>query len=371
MTCVPSWGSVDALSALVPALRRDHHLSDASGPFPDGAAGRVPEAGVTAADGHAGGHVHGHDHDQGHSHVHGHESGHSHHHHHHHGPADTSDWRYGVGVALNLTFVLIEVGAGFFANSTALLADAGHNLSDVLSLCLAGGAAWLARRPGAARRTYGFGKATILAALSNGLVLVFASGAIALESVLRFGEPATVKPAPVMIVAGIGFVLNLGTALLFMRGREHDVNLRGAFVHMAGDAGVSLAVVVAGLLIMVTGLGWIDPLASLIVVAVVLIGSWGVLKESLDLAMDTAPDSVDVDDVRDFLVALPGVQAVHDMHIWNLSTTETALTAHLVRQDDGDREFLSSTIGDLRRRFGIGHATLQVEVDRQDNCPDC
>jgi cobalt-zinc-cadmium efflux system protein len=305
------------------------------------------------------------------AHAHGH--GHSHHgHHHHHGHgAPTGDWRYALAIALNLVFVAIEATFGFLSNSTALLADAGHNLSDVLSLVLAGGAAWLARRQAAEQRTYGFGKATILAALTNGVVLVFACGAIALEAVQRFNDPPTVQPTVIMVVAGVGFVLNLATAMLFFRGREHDVNMKGAFLHMAADAGVSLAVVVAGVLIAITGKAWIDPAVSLLIVGVVLFGTWGLLKESLDLAMDVAPARVRVGEVRAFLGGLPGVTGVHDMHIWNLSTTETALTAHLVREESADNAFLSVAMGELRTRYGIRHATLQVEVGPQDHCPNC
>jgi cobalt-zinc-cadmium efflux system protein len=297
---------------------------------------------------------------------------HAHHGHHHHAPSEAGagDWRYGLAIALNLGFVVLEAVFGLLSNSTALLADAGHNLSDVLSLVLAGGAAWLARRPGAERRTYGFGKATILAALTNAGVLIFACGAIALEAIQRFSNPPHVQPGIIMAVAGAGFVINLGTALLFMRGHA-DLNQRGAFLHMAADAGVSLAVVASGLLIAVTGLAWIDPAASLLVVAVVLIGTWELLKESLDLAMDVAPSTVSVREVRNFLCALPGVHSVHDMHVWNLSTTETALTAHLVRAEPSDNSFLSGALGELRVRYGIRHATLQVEVGPQDHCPNC
>ncbi len=299
-------------------------------------------------------------------------SAHAHHGHHHHAHgAPTGDWRYVAAIALNLVFVVIEATFGFLSNSTALLADAGHNLSDVLALVLAGGAAWLARRQAAEQRTYGFGKATILAALTNGVVLIFACGAIALEAVQRFDDPPAVQPTVIMAVAGVGFVLNLATALLFLKGRKHDVNMKGAFLHMAADAGVSLAVVIAGVLIAVTGRAWIDPAASLLVVAVVLIGTWELLKESLDLAMDVAPARVKVGEVRSFLGGLPGVTGVHDMHIWNLSTTETALTAHLVREEAGDNAFLTGALSELRQRYGIRHATLQIEVGPQDHCPNC
>ena len=301
--------------------------------------------------------------------AHGHHGHHHGHDHHAHGGA--GDWRYGLAIALNLGFVVLEATFGFVSNSTALLADAGHNLSDVLSLVLAGGAAWLARRPGAERRTYGFGKATILAALTNAVVLIFACGAIALDAIQRFSHPPQVLPDLIMAVAGVGFVINLGTALLFLRGRDRDINVRGAFLHMAADAGVSLAVVASGLLIALTGLAWIDPAASLLFVAVVLIGTWELLKESLDLVMDVAPSNVSVREVRDFLSGLPGVHSVHDMHVWNLSPTEPALTAHIVREEPSDNSFLSGALGELRARYGIRHATLQVEVGPQDHCPNC
>jgi cobalt-zinc-cadmium efflux system protein len=306
---------------------------------------------------------------QAHAH-HGHAHG-GHGHHHHHGEG-AGGGRYVLAIGLNLAFVVLEAVFGFLSNSTALLADAGHNLSDVLALILAGGAAWLAARPGAAeQRTYGFGKATILAALTNGVVLVFACGAIALEAINRFSAPPPVQPGTIMAVAAAGFVINLLTALLFLRGRHDDVNVKGAFLHMAADAGVSLAVVVSGLMIALTGLAWIDPAVSLLIVAVILFGTWGLLRESLDLAMDVAPASVSVREVRAYLGGLPGVQAVHDMHIWNLSTTQTALTAHLVRAEAGDNAFLSGAMDGLRDRFGIRHATLQVEVGPQDHCPNC
>jgi cobalt-zinc-cadmium efflux system protein len=235
-------------------------------------------------------HDHGHHHDHGQGHSHGHHHGHGHHGH-AHGPVDTGDWRYAVGLVVNLAFVACEFGAGLIADSTALLADAGHNLSDVLGLAMAGGAAWLARRGahGAAggRRTYGFGKATVLAALGNALLLIFACGAIAFEAVRRFAEPAPVGSGLIMAVAGIGFVINLGTALLFMKS-QHDLNARGAYLHMMADAGVSLGVVLAGGLIMMTGWSLVDPIVSLVIVAVILWSTWGLLKDSVNLAMDGA-----------------------------------------------------------------------------------
>src|SRR5690606_33917417 len=267
-------------------------------------------------------HAHDHHHDHGHDHAHG-VGGH-----HHHGPVDTGDWRYAAGLIVNLGFVAIQFGAGVFSGSTALMADAGHNLSDVLGLAMAGGAAWLARRAAGPGKTYGYGKATVLAALANALLLIFACGAIAFEAVRRFADPAPVGSTTIMVVAGIGFVINLGTALLFLKDQHKDLNVRGAYLHMMADAGVSLGVVVAGGAILFTGWSLIDPIVSLVIVAVILWSTWGLLKDSVNLALDAAPRGVDVAAVRAGLLALPGVSAVHDLHIWGLSTTETALTAH-------------------------------------------
>ena len=310
-------------------------------------------------------HDHDHDHGKGHHHHHGH--GHA------HGPVDTGDWRYAVGLIVNLAFVACEFTAGLFADSTALLADAGHNLSDVLGLAMAGGAAWLARRGGhgaqAGRRTYGYGKATVLAALGNALLLIFACGAIAFEAVRRFAEPAPVGSTTIMAVAALGFVINLGTALLFMRS-QHDLNAKGAYLHMMADAGVSLGVVVAGAVIMVTGWAVIDPLVSLMIVAVILASTWGLLKDSVNLAMDGAPAGVDMAGLERALCALPGVSAVHDLHVWALSTTETAMTAHLVHGRADPDDLLVEAQG-AARRFDIRHTTLQLETTALPDCPGC
>jgi cobalt-zinc-cadmium efflux system protein len=299
----------------------------------------------------------------GHSHAHDHK----HHHGHSHGPS-SGGARYVIAIALNVGFVLIETAAGFYANSTALLADAGHNLSDVLGLALAGGAAWLAGRTTSARRTYGFGKATVLAALANALMLVLATGAITSEAVRRIAEPQSIKPDIVIIAATAGVLINGATALLFMRGRHDDVNTRGAFLHMAADAGVSLAVIIAGLIVWRTGISWIDPAVSLAIVAVILIGAWDLLKESLDLAMDAAPNSVDIAVVRKHLEAMDGVVAVHDLHVWAMSATQVALTAHLVRPQGGDDAFIAQAGDSLAKAFGIGHSTLQIETAPRGYC---
>ncbi|MBJ7448436.1 MAG: cation transporter, partial [Brevundimonas sp.] len=265
---------------------------------------------------HAHPHDHQHGHDQGHDHGHAHDHGHGHSHGiggHHHGPVNTGDWRYAVGLLVNLAFVAVEFGAGVISQSTALMADAGHNLSDVLGLAMAGGAAWLARRASASHRTYGFGKATVLAALFNALLLIFACGAIAFEAVRRLNDPAPVGSTTVMVVAGIGFFINLGTALLFMKDQHKDLNVRGAYLHMMADAAVSLGVVVVGAVMLFTDWSILDPLVSIAIVVLILIGTWGLLKDSVNLALDAAPRGVDVAAIRAGFLALPGVTAVHDL----------------------------------------------------------
>ncbi len=305
---------------------------------------------------------HGHDH-HGHSHGHGHGHGHSHSHGHGHvhEPANF-DRAFQIGIALNALFVAVEAGFGIFANSVALLADAGHNLSDVFGLLLAWGAAAAARRAPSKRFTYGWRKSSILAALFNALFLVLAVGVIAVEALQRLTGTEHVEGDVVMIVAGIGIVINGGTALLFARGRKGDLNIRGAYLHMASDAAVSAGVVLAGLVIWRTGWSWIDPVTSLAIVAVILWGTWGLLRESVLMALDAVPPSIDPHQVEEALATLPGVTRVHDLHIWPMSTTEAALTAHLVvpSGDTGDA-FLNSACAMLNKRFGIDHATLQVE----------
>ena len=265
----------------------------------------------------------------------------------------------------------MEAAAGVWSNSTALLADAGHNLSDVMGLALAGGAAWLAARPGPERRTWGYGKAGVLAALANAILLVFACGAIGWEAAGRLASAEPVRPGVMMAVAAIGVVINLGSALLFLRGRKEDVNVRGAFLHMAADAAVSLGVVVAGALIWFTGLQVLDAVVSLLIVLVILAGTWSLLRDSFDLAMDAAPAGMDVAEVRRALLELDGVSEVHDVHVWNVSTRETALTAHLVRAEPPTQAFYDAATGALKSRFGIGHATLQVEPDPAADCRRC
>lgn len=312
-------------------------------------------------------HAHGsHDHAHSHGHDHTHGPGG-----HHHGPVDTGDWRYAVGLIVNLAFVVVEFGAGVISGSTALMADAGHNLSDVLGLAMAGGAAWLARRAGGSRKTYGYGKATVLAALFNALLLIFACGAIAFEAVRRLNDPAPVGSLTIMAVAGVGFVINLGTAMLFLKDQHKDLNVRGAYLHMMADAAVSLGVVVAGAAILFSGWSIIDPLVSLVIVGVILIGTWGLLKESINLALDAAPRGTDVEAIRAAFLALPGVIAVHDLHVWGLSTTRTALTAHLVHDRPDAAALLAEAQTMARTRFHIGHTTLQLEAEPLADCPTC
>ncbi|WP_312160293.1 cation diffusion facilitator family transporter [Phenylobacterium sp.] len=310
-----------------------------------------------------------HDHDHAHGHDHGHGAhGHAHSHDHSHGPGGHShapkDFgrAFAIGVGLNFAFVLAETAAGLWSGSLALLADAGHNLSDVLSLLLAWGATILAKAAPTGRRTYGLRKATILASLANAVLLLVAVGVIVSEAIHRFSEPADIATWPVMIVAAIGVVINTATALMFMKGHE-DLNVRGAFLHMAADAAVSLAVVIGAGLIALTGLLWIDPALSLLIAAVIVIGTWALLRDSVDLALDAAPRGVDVEAVRAWLTSRPGVTEVHDLHIWAMSTTEVAMTAHVTRPDNENADdFLHAVCEGLASKFGIGHATLQVET---------
>jgi cobalt-zinc-cadmium efflux system protein len=311
--------------------------------------------------GHRDGHGHGHEHSQGHDHGHSHSHGHAHGHGgHSHGPAEY-DRAFAIAAAANMAFVLAEVSLGVAANSLALVADGIHNLSDVAGLLLGWGASWLARRAPSARRTYGWGRATILASLANAVVLLVGTGAMAVEAAHKLLAPEPVATGTVMAVAAAGIAVNGGTALLFLRGRKGDLNIRAQFLHLGADALVSLGVVAAALAVRLTGLDWIDPAAGLAVAVVVVVSTWGLLRESVDLVMDAVPARVRESDVRDWLAALPGVAEVHDLHIWGLSTTETALTAHLVAGDapvGSAREVAAA----LRERFGIGHATIQIET---------
>ncbi len=298
----------------------------------------------------------------GHSHAHTGE--HDHGHGHSHAPADFGR-AFLIGIVLNTCFVIVEAVYGWMSGSMALIADAGHNLSDVLSLLLAWGASIAAKRPANTRYTYGYKSSTILAALANAGLLLVAIGAILFETLNRMAEPAPVQGMTMVIVASIGIVINAGTAMMFMRGRHHDINIRGAFLHMAADALVSLGVVLAGGAILMTGAHWIDPAVSLVIVAVIAWGTWGLLKDSLSMSLLAVPKGISEGAVRSYLGGLDGVSEIHDLHIWPMSTTETALTAHLVMPGGhpGDA-FLREVAEELNHYHRIGHTTIQVEVVR-------
>ena len=300
--------------------------------------------------------------------AHTHDHGHGHDHH-HHAPA-SFDSAFAVGIALNLAFVAVEAYYGWKINSLALLADAGHNLSDVIGLVLAWGGALAGRLRPDARHTYGWKRATILAAFVNALLLLVAMGSLVWEAVQRLQSPVPTQGVTIMVVAGIGIVVNTATALLFMRGRKSDLNIRGAFLHMAADALVSAGVVLAGALALWFGWAWLDPVVSLLIAVVIVVGTWGLFRQSLHLLFDGVPDSVDLPAVQALLTALPGVARVHDLRVWAMGTTETALTAHLVMPAGGaDDVFLQRATTELQQRFGIGHVTLQVV--RQPFAPGC
>lgn len=310
----------------------------------------------------------------GHSHDHSHAGPHDHSHGHAHGPPKDFGRAFAVGIFLNVIFIVVETTFGFLANSVALLADAGHNLSDVLGLIIAWIGAIMAKRTSSRRFTFGLKKASILAALFNALILLVAVGAIVFEAIKRFYDPAPVAGGTVMIVAGIGILINGVTAMMFMSGRNHDINIRGAYLHMAADAGVSAAVVVAGLAITLTGALWVDPLMSLIVAVVIFWGTWGLLKDSVWMSLAGAPKGMDLDKVEAALAGLPGVTAVHDLHVWHMSTTEIALTAHLTApKGDADGSLLLSASKALRDDFGIKHCTIQIELGAPEElaCQPC
>ena len=298
--------------------------------------------------------------------------GHAHHDHggHSHGHGIEPGRAFAIGVVLNTVFAVIEAAFGFFANSLALLADAAHNLSDVLGLLLAWGAASLARRAPSARFTYGLRGSTIMAAFANAVLLLVACGGIAWEAIGRFDAPASASGHVMIWVAAAGVVVNAATAALFLRDRKRDLNIRGAYLHMVADAAVSFGVVVAGAAILATGWLWLDPVTSLVIVAAILFGTWGLLRDSLALSMQAVPSGVEPAAVRAHLAALPGVAEIHDLHIWAMSTTENALTAHLVMPagHPGDA-FLTELCRSLGERFGIHHATVQIEVgDTTERC---
>lgn len=291
-----------------------------------------------------------------HSHA-GHGHGHQHH------PPSYSR-AFAIALTLNLGFVGIEAVYGLLANSIALIADAGHNLSDVLGLVLAWGASLLARRQPSHRYTYGWRRSSILAAFMNAVFLLVVTGGIAWEALTRISRPGEVQGETVIIVAGIGIVINTLTALLFLSGRKQDLNIRAAFLHMAADALISLGVVLAGIAILVTQWVWLDPAFSLVISALIVVNTWQLLKDSFNLAIDAVPENIEPLAVRTYLSERPGVAQIHDLHIWAMSTTETALTAHLVMPSGhpGDY-FLAQTGKELHDHFGIEHVTLQIELD--------
>ena len=274
---------------------------------------------------------------------------------------------FALGTALNFGFVVVEVVFGLYAHSLALVADAGHNLGDVLGLLLAWGASALARRAPTQRHTYGMRSSSILAALFNAIFLLVSVGAIAWEAIRRFGNPTDVAGWTVIWVSAVGIAINTATALLFMSGRKGDLNIRGAFMHMAADAGISAGVVVAGFVILATGLHWIDPVVSLAISAVIIWGTWGLLRDSVNLALHAVPEGIELAKVKEYLAGLPNVTAVHDLHIWPMSTTETALTAHLVRDVDRCDSFvIEKCCKELHDKFEIQHATIQFETEDHD-----
>jgi len=292
-----------------------------------------------------------------HEHAHHDHAGHA------HAPRIGTGRAFAIGVALNTAFVVVEAAFGLLANSLALLADAAHNLSDVLGLLLAWGAASLARRAPSGRFTYGLRGSTIIAAVANAILLLLACGGIAWEAIGRFGHPVTPSGTLMIWVALVGVGINAATAALFMRERHRDLNVRGAYLHMVADAAVSLGVVLAGVAILLTGRQWLDPVLSLLIVAVIVLGTWGLLRDSLRLSLHAVPGGVDLAAVREHLAGLPGVIEVHDLHIWAMSTTETALTVHLVMPEGhpGDA-FLNELCRTLDSRHGVHHATVQIEM---------
>jgi cobalt-zinc-cadmium efflux system protein len=327
-------------------------------------------------------HDHHHDHDHNHHghahnddaapadrHRHAHDHGRHHGHHHHHAPANFGP-AFAIGAVLNIGFVLAEAVFGVLGHSVALLADAGHNLGDVLGLVVAWTASVLAQRSPSERYTYGLGSTSVLAALFNAVVLLVITGAVAAEAARRLFAPEAPAGVTVMIVAAAGILVNGVTAALFASGRKGDLNVRGAFTHMVSDAMVAAGVVIAGGLIVLTHWAWLDPIVSLAISGLIVWGTWGLLRESLDMALDAVPGGIKPSDVRGYLASLPGVERLHDLHIWAMSTSETALTCHLLMPGGHPSDaFLSEVCHDLHHKFGIGHTTLQVETDAAYACP--
>jgi cobalt-zinc-cadmium efflux system protein len=302
-----------------------------------------------------------------HNHDHGHNHGHAHHGHDHHGHGHAMPGHgraFGIGIALNVAFVIVEAWYGWVTGSLALLADAAHNLGDVGGLLLAWAAFAAARLKPSDSKTYGWRRGSILASFVNAVILLVAMGSLGWEAVQRFQNPSPIAAGTVIIVAAIGVLINAATAALFMAGRKSDLNIEGAFLHMAADALVSVGVVIAGALYLWQGWTWIDPLTSLVIAFVVIIGTWSLFRQSLHLLFDGVPEHIRLPEVRDCLQAISGVASVHDLHVWAMSTAEPALTAHLVtRNGRGAGDILREAQHTLRQRFGIGHVTLQIEAE--------
>ena len=291
----------------------------------------------------------------------------SHSHNHHQHEINNYNRSFAIGITLNIVFVIIEVSYGLFADSLALIADAGHNLSDVMSLMLAWGASYLATKHPTHKRTYGLRKVTIMASLLSAVLLLVALGGIAWESVERLSSPQPVDGMIIIVVAAIGVVINTATALLFVKGQKHDLNIRAAYLHMAADAVISLGVVVAGIAIMLTGWLWLDPAISLAIVVIILFGTWRLLRDSIDLSIDAVPQGIDVYHIKNYLSGLKNISDIHDLHVWALSTTETALTVHLVTTCDLiDNCFLEEIQKHLHHHFNIAHSTIQIENKTND-----
>lgn len=274
---------------------------------------------------------------------------------------------FAIGIGLNITFVIVEIVYGLIANSSALLADAGHNVSDVFGLVFAWAAAWMATIKPNGKYTYGLRKTTILVSILNALILFGAVGAIAWSAIDKFKNPQPVLGNPIIVVAALGVVVNTFTALLFLRGQKHDLNIKGAFLHMAADAGVSLGVVIAGLLINYTGQQWIDPLTSLIIILVIVWGTWKLFTASIDLALDAVPKHIDINKVQLFFINKNGVKNIHDLHVWALSTSQVALSVHLYMPEGTNDNFLSELQNELKTEFGIVHSTIQIE-HKEEGC---
>ncbi|MDD3001432.1 MAG: cation diffusion facilitator family transporter [Candidatus Riflebacteria bacterium] len=313
---------------------------------------------------------HEHEHEHEHTHIHTRSAGlhsHNHGHGHSHGPANYNKI-FAMGVSLNIIYVIIEGGYGFLTSSLSLLADAGHNLSDILGLLLAWGAHYLAQKNTSKRRTYGLKSSSILAALFNSLILMLAVGGIIIEAIKRFSSPVALEGNTIIFVATVGIIINAFTALLFMKDQKKDLNIRGAYLHMLADAAVSAGVVFSGFIIKYTAISIIDPIVSIIVAIVIFMGTWNLLKESLNLALHAVPEGIDPDEVNHFLKSLSGVEATHDLHIWGMSTTEIALTVHLVKPSVEDDDEVIKAANEGLKRLGISHSTIQLERTCE-NCP--